>query len=96
VLDADGADIRYADAFEFISRGGEDAFDIAFLDPPFAADVLEELCRLLDRADMLADGCHVYLEEDRSRTAVSLPEGWQVLKSRTAGNVRYSLVKVLK
>ena len=34
------------------------------------------------------------LEEDRATPAVELPENWSVLKSKTAGNVRYSLAEV--
>jgi 16S rRNA (guanine966-N2)-methyltransferase len=95
-LAADGAEVRQADAFEYIARFGPDSFDIVFLDPPFAADALDELCRLLDREGVPADGCLVYLEEDKSRPAVTLPDGWQMLKSKTAGNVRYSLAEVMK
>jgi 16S rRNA (guanine966-N2)-methyltransferase len=96
LLQAEGAEVRQADAFELVRRSETDAFDIVFLDPPFAADALEELCRLLHREGVLADGCLVYLEEDRARPPVKLPDGWQALKSKTAGNVRYSLVKAKK
>ena len=95
-LAAEGAEVRQADAFEFIGECAPGSFDIVFLDPAFAADALGELCRLLDREGVPADGCLVYLEEDRLRPAVSLPEGWQTLKSKTAGNVRYSLARVMK
>ena len=94
-LEAGGAIIRPTDAFEFLRAYDSHPFDIVFLDPPFAADALDELCRLLDRTDVLADGGLVYLEEDRSRPAVNLPEGWRVLKSKSAGNVRYSLARAL-
>jgi 16S rRNA (guanine966-N2)-methyltransferase len=94
-LGAEGADVRHADAFDFVRQCESQSFDIVFLDPPFAADALDELCRLLDQAGVLADGCLVYLEEDRSRPAVNLPESWQLLKSKMAGNVRYSLARVL-
>ena len=36
---------------------------------------------------VLADGCLVYLEEDRSRPPVKLPDGWQALKSAVANPV---------
>ena len=87
--------VRHADAFDFLRQCEPLSFDIVFLDPPFAADALDELCRLLDQEGVLADGGMVYLEEDRLRPAVNLPEGWQLLKSKTAGNVRYSLARAL-
>jgi 16S rRNA (guanine966-N2)-methyltransferase len=94
-LGADGADVRHADAFDFLRQCESQSFDIVFLDPPFVADALDELCRLLNQEGVLADGCLVYLEQDRSRPAVHLPDSWQLLKSKTAGNVRYSLARVL-
>jgi len=94
VLDADGADVRQLDALDWLSAPGQGAFDIVFLDPPFAADMLGDLCRLLDKASLVTGGSLVYLEDDRSRPPVDLPEGWTLVKSKTAGNVRYSLAQV--
>lgn len=90
-LDASGAIVHEADALQFMTRTGLGTFNIVFLDPPFAADMLEDLCRLLEKASILASGARVYLEEDRSAPVVSLPNGWHVVKSKNAGNVRYSL-----
>ena len=94
LLDASGAEIRRGDAFEFLRRADVRPFDIVFLDPPFAADSHEDLCRLLDETPVLADGALIYIEEDRAKPAVKLPARWTTLKSKTAGNVRYSLAQV--
>jgi 16S rRNA G966 N2-methylase RsmD len=56
--------------------------------------MLEDLCRLLDQASLVGNGSLVYLEDDRARPPVELPEGWTLLKSKTAGNVRYALAQV--
>jgi len=92
-LDAAGATIVHEDALAFLRRGTAGPFDIVFLDPPFAADLLGETCRLLADGTMLAPGALVYLEMDRAAAEPGLPAGWQVLKNRTAGNVRYMLVQ---
>jgi len=91
-LDARGAVLREADAFEYLHAAQDGPFDIVFLDPPFAIDRLDELCRLLAGGPLLAAGAWIYLEEDRGGAATELPDGWQVLKTKSAGNVRYSLV----
>jgi 16S rRNA (guanine966-N2)-methyltransferase len=91
-LDAAGATIVGADAFRFLAEDRGGPFDVVFLDPPFAADRTAELCRLLGQGRLLADGAVVYAEEDRSRPPAAMPDGWRVLRSRTAGNVRYSLL----
>jgi 16S rRNA (guanine966-N2)-methyltransferase len=94
VLEAAGADVRQIDAIEFLRANAEQPFDIVFLDPPFAADMLHDLCRLLDKAGLVTAGSLVYLEDDRARPPVDLPEGWSLSKSKAAGNVRYSLAQV--
>jgi 16S rRNA (guanine966-N2)-methyltransferase len=92
-LGADGAVIRQMDALEYLRGEPEGPFDLVFLDPPFAADLNEELCRLLEQRQMLAKDSLVYIEQDRSKPEPTLPAGWQVEKNKTAGNVRYMLVR---
>jgi len=91
-LGATAAFVHAGDAFGYLQGESRGQFDIVFLDPPFAADKLADLCRLLDETSVLARGAQVYIEEDRSRPDLVLPDGWQVTKSKQAGNVRYSLV----
>jgi len=94
LLEPSGADVRQADALEFVGTADETHFDVIFLDPPFATDMLGDLCRLLDKSSLLEAGSLIYLEDDRARPAIELPPGWRLLKSKNAGNVRYSLARV--
>ena len=55
--------------------------------------MLDETCRLLAEGSLLADGALVYLEMERSQHEPELPDGWQAEKKKTAGNVRYMLVR---
>lgn len=93
-LDASGAVIHAGSATEYIDAAGAESFDIVFLDPPFADDNLAELCRLVDESELVATNANVYLEQDRARPEPDLPDGWTVLKSKVAGNVRYTLAAV--
>ncbi len=90
-LDASNTYIHKADATDYLN-GNPQPFDIVFLDPPFAADLLEDLCRLLDERGWLAAGARVYLEQDQELSLPRLPDGWTILKDKTAGQVRYALV----
>ena len=94
LLDADAATVVQQDAFDYLRGAPDRGFDIVFLDPPFAAGLLEETCRRLQDTRHLKQGALVYLESDRSQAEVVLPVGWQVLKDKTAGNVRYMLARV--
>ena len=90
----DTAIVVREDALDYLRRGENGLFDIVFLDPPFGADLQEDLCRLLAAGEMLAEGALVYLEEDRGKAPAEIPVEWRVLKSKAAGNVRYSLLGV--
>ena len=92
MLDASGAVIESADAWAYLRGCAAESFDLVFLDPPFADESLAELCRLLDERHIMKSGGRVYLEQDRKDSVPDLPEGWETLRSKTAGNVRYSLV----
>ena len=92
-LDADGTVIRQMDALEYLRGKPEGPFDLVLLDPPFAADLNDELCKLLEEKQVLATDSLVYIEQDRSKPEPTLPSGWHVQKNKTAGNVRYMLVR---
>ncbi len=88
------AEIIHTDALDYLRRPPGVRFDIVFLDPPYAAGLLEETCRLLAGSAILANDALVYLELDRKGAEPRLPDGWHVRKDKTAGKVRYMLVHV--
>ncbi len=90
-LQTNAGDIVPVRAEAFLNTEKPREFDIVFLDPPFAADLYDELCRLLSERGWLAAGAKVYIELDKSRPALHLPTGWTELKNKTAGQVRYML-----
>jgi 16S rRNA (guanine966-N2)-methyltransferase len=69
-------------------------FDVAFLDPPFGTNALAEYIPLLDGGDWLKAGGLVYLENERTSGAPALPGHWELLKSKSAGEVGYHLARV--
>jgi len=93
LLAASGATVHEADAYAYLEQQVARRFDIVFLDPPFADARYRELCRLLDDRGWLAPGARVYIEMDRHATLPALPDGWDVRKEKTAGNVRYALIR---
>ena len=92
-LAAEGALIRQADALNYLRETPEGPFDLVFLDPPFGADLNEELCRLLEQRKLLSSDAQVYIEQDRVKPEPVLPSSWRVKKNETAGSVRYMLAE---
>ena len=76
-------------------RSVPQAFDIVFLDPPFGRDALAEYVPMLDEGQWLKPGALVYLENEKKAGAPPLPAHWQLLKSKSAGEVGYHLARVV-
>lgn len=84
-----------AENFALVSADGlpwlkqdDGVYDVIFLDPPFAAELLPKLWPLL--AERLAPGGAVYLE---SGVPLTVPEGWALWRNGRAGAVYYGLAK---
>jgi 16S rRNA (guanine966-N2)-methyltransferase len=80
-------------AARFLRTPGK-PFDVAFLDPPFGTNALAEYIPLLDTADWLKVGSLVYLENERAAGVPALPSHWELLKSKSAGEVGYHLARI--
>lgn len=73
---------------------GGSSFEVAFLDPPFGKDALAEFIPMIDQGNWVKPGGLVYLENEKSGGAPDLPSHWELLKSKSAGEVGYHLVRV--
>jgi 16S rRNA (guanine966-N2)-methyltransferase len=93
LLEADTAHIECVDALSFLRRPPGERYDIVFLDPPFADDLVEECCQLLQSNGWLADQAAVYIEQDLSEPLPPLPDGWKITKDTKAGRVRFVLAR---
>ncbi|MDI9818682.1 MULTISPECIES: 16S rRNA (guanine(966)-N(2))-methyltransferase RsmD [unclassified Legionella] len=70
-------------------RNSKETFDIIFLDPPFAKNILPECLNLLAHSNLLVQGGLVYTE---SPDRLSLnPDCWKEKKFKQAGQVSYGL-----
>jgi 16S rRNA (guanine966-N2)-methyltransferase len=69
-------------------------FDVVFLDPPFGQNALAEYVPLLDAGAWLKPNALVYLENEKKAGLPPVPAHWEVLKSKSAGEVGYHLLRV--
>ena len=67
-------------------------YNIIFLDPPFDTDLLAASLQWLQQQNILARNALVYMEHAKNYKVV-LPHSWNILKSKQAGQVHYSLVQ---
>ena len=90
------AEIANEDALSFLAkqRAAPSGFDIVFLDPPFRKGLLAEALALLDSSALLNRDALVYIETESELAALAIPQSWQELKAKKAGQVSYRLFRV--
>lgn len=89
-LEAAGAEVLQRDAEAYLN-GPPRPFDLVFLDPPFRHGALGPLCARLAEGGWLAPRARIYLEGEAEAGLPPLPAGWEVLRSKKAGQVGYHL-----
>ena len=81
---------RQTDALKWL-RGEPESFDLIFLDPPFADDLLDRLLSQLADGAWLKPGGRVYLEADAKAGLPPLPAGLVMQKEKRLGQVVFGL-----
>lgn len=90
LLQVDNAQVVRSDALAFL-RGDPQVYDVVFLDPPFRRELLQPALKRLGEGGWLAPGSRVYIELESELDEPELPEGWEMLRSKRAGQVAYHL-----
>jgi 16S rRNA (guanine966-N2)-methyltransferase len=83
------ASVLCTEAQRYLS-GNARAFDLVFLDPPYASGELAAAARALERG-WLASDARIYVEHARREGLPALPALWRELRAGTAGEVGYHL-----
>ncbi|MEN8170461.1 MAG: 16S rRNA (guanine(966)-N(2))-methyltransferase RsmD [Pseudomonadota bacterium] len=85
-----------SDALAFL-RGAAPAqpFDIVFLDPPFRRALLQPCLEQLCQDGWLSENARIYLEVEQELGEPELPPGWEMVRSKKAGQVIYGLAAPL-
>jgi 16S rRNA (guanine966-N2)-methyltransferase len=91
-LHADNVRLLTVDALDYLSQADE-PFDLVFLDPPFGQGLIEPILALLDSRGLLKPDAKIYIEFEASLSMPTLPEGWELVRDRIAGDVRYGLIE---
>lgn len=73
--------------------GKSELFDVVFLDPPFAGELLGRAAAQLESGAWLAPGALIYAECAAREGLPPLPTGWMVSKAGRAGEVGYHLLR---
>jgi 16S rRNA (guanine966-N2)-methyltransferase len=85
-----GGQVERADALRYLERQAR-PFDVVFLDPPFASQLLGAAATRLEAGGWLAPGARIYVECAARDGLPPLPARWVALKAKQAGEVGYHL-----
>lgn len=78
------------DALSWLDQYSGSAFDLVFLDPPFASNLWQDCIQQLIAHKVLAARGLIYVESP-IETKISLPKRWRTVKSLRAGSVNAQL-----
>jgi len=91
-LGAAGAEVVPADAVNYLVRPSR-LFDIVFIDPPFKSNLIAECTALVETRGWLKPGGLAYIEAPSRLGEPALPAGWELIRSKKAGQVGYHLAR---
>lgn len=89
---AQAAHIHTGEAGAYLA-GKPELFDVVFLDPPFAGELLARVAARLESGAWLAPTALIYAECAARQGLPPLPSGWMVAKAGRAGEVGYHLLR---
>jgi len=85
-----------ADALAWLARpraADAPAFDIVFVDPPFAAGLWQSVASRLESGGWLAPGAFIYVELPIGEPMPQWPDSWRSWRTGKAGEVGYHLLR---
>lgn len=89
LLGLPGAQVACADVEAWVARPADSAYDVVFLDPPYAipTQAVTSILKALGDHGWLADGAVAVVERDARDTDAPWPaEGWEELRRRDFGD----------
>jgi len=71
----------------------KEPFDIIFLDPPFHQNLIKPSCEWLIKQKLVHSKSYIYIETEKDRENIILPEHWHILKEGKTKQIKYYLIK---
>ena len=91
LLEADDGDVWHQDANLFLANQHQ-PYDIIFLDPPFHKGLAQEIVSKLAQTNFIQQDTLIYLEIEQD-LELKLPDSWELLKDKKAGQLQYRLYR---
>ncbi|PHR80053.1 MAG: 16S rRNA (guanine(966)-N(2))-methyltransferase RsmD [Colwellia sp.] len=89
LLNADNITVINTNSLTFLKSSTKQHYDIVFIDPPFRQGLVTQTAELLNNG-WLTSQALIYVEME-IQSEQQLPNNWQLLKEKVAGQVAYRL-----
>lgn len=89
LLNANNVTVENTDILKYLANSTK-KFSLVFLDPPFRKGLIKETTQLLNEKALAPDAL-IYVEMENEVGTDDIPDNWQLLKEKTAGQVAYRL-----
>ncbi|HGO5815151.1 TPA: 16S rRNA (guanine(966)-N(2))-methyltransferase RsmD [Mannheimia haemolytica] len=94
-LKSEQGSVIHTDTLAYLAqKNNGEPFDIVFIDPPFHQGFVPQVISLLAENNWLAPNAILYVETEKNHPPLELPQGWQILKEKTAGMVISRLIQL--
>jgi 16S rRNA (guanine966-N2)-methyltransferase len=93
-LNSGSAIVENTDSLQWLHRYQGDAFTIIFVDPPFAAQLWDEILIALANSSAVNSASYIYIEYPKNHL-INLPTSWQWHRQKTAGNTTFGLARLI-
>jgi 16S rRNA (guanine966-N2)-methyltransferase len=91
-LKANKAEVINESAFEFLKNKKLDAYNLIFLDPPYALCTFNKLAISIEKQLSNESELRIFYENDKAIEESQLPENWYIVKKKKAGQVFFYLL----
>ncbi|MGA2655534.1 MAG: 16S rRNA (guanine(966)-N(2))-methyltransferase RsmD [Gammaproteobacteria bacterium] len=92
-LNITNAAFAKTDALTFLKKTEAKSFDIVFLDPPYAENLIKPCVDLLVSQQLLSPHAKIYIEHNQPLTGMLLPESVTLIHNKKAGHVYYGVLE---
>jgi 16S rRNA (guanine966-N2)-methyltransferase len=82
--------VVHTDTLSHLSQTAPTAYNVVFLDPPFALNLWQQVIALLETNGWLAEHAAIYIETPKN-LPLNIPSHWQLHRQKHSGQVSYSL-----
>ncbi|MBQ6836720.1 MAG: 16S rRNA (guanine(966)-N(2))-methyltransferase RsmD [Clostridia bacterium] len=86
------AKVYNRDGLSFLKSAGKNSFGLIFLDPPYAAGLMDEAINIITNVDILQDGGIILCESGRDWNAPELTAPYRVVKVYEYGTTKITTI----